>query len=86
MESFTKNHLLKDKRVLDLTPAESQTVSKWFHNAWSGNDCFILIMLSKLSRNSEGRGVGVVYTLSFAMMLANHNSGHYWEALKDPAP
>ncbi len=35
---FTKKHLLKDEAVLHMTAAASQTISKWFHNALSGND------------------------------------------------
>ncbi len=46
---FTKKHLLKYEVVLDQTAAASQTVIQLFHNALSGNDHCILIMLSKLS-------------------------------------
>ncbi len=49
-----KETLLKDEAVLDLTTAASQTVSQLFHNTLSGNDCFVLIMLSKHLCNSEG--------------------------------
>ncbi len=51
-----KKHLLNDEAILDLTAAASQTVSKRFHNALSGNDRFILIMLSKHSKHPIARG------------------------------
>ncbi len=52
----TKKHLLKDEAELDLTAAASQTISKCFHNALSGNKCFILIMLSKHSKHANSEG------------------------------
>ncbi len=51
--TFWQKHLLKDEAVL--TAAASHIISKWFHNAFSGNDHFILIMLSKHS-HATARG------------------------------
>ncbi len=81
MESSQK-HLLKDEHVLDLTAAASQTVSKLFHNALSGNDRFFYVVKT-ITCNSERLGID---TVSYAMMLANHNSGRFLTSLKEPAP
>ncbi len=67
------------REVIDLTVAASQTVNKLFHNALSGNYHFILIMLSK---HMQASGVDMV---SYAMTLANYNSGRLLRSLKAPA-
>ncbi len=88
---FTKKHLFKDEPVLDLTAAASQILVNYFV-------CNIVILLcleitffyhvvkTLTCKTLTYRCALGIDTVSYAMTLANHNSGRFLTSLKEPAP
>ncbi len=83
---FTKKHLFKDEPVLDLTAAASQILVNYIILLCLEITFFYHVVKTLTCKTLTYRCALGIDTVSYAMTLANHNSGRFLTSLKEPAP